>query len=84
MRSMYKLMQGVLFVGQLGFMLVTPPLVLIYFAHLLQESLGLGIWVMVVAILVGLLSSACSVVNLFRKLMKRKTDASSNDNDRKQ
>ncbi len=71
MRPFMKVMQGILFVGQLGFLLVTPPLVLIFLANLAQEKLGWGPWVMIAAILVGLLSAGCSVYNLFEKMLRK-------------
>ena len=55
MKSLNQIMQGIALVGQLGFGMITPPLVLIWLAHLAQTKLGWGMWTMVAAILIGLL-----------------------------
>ena len=72
MNSMYKLVQGITFVGQLGFMIVTPPLVLVYLAYQLQLRFGMGPWVMVLAILVGILSAISSTFTTFYKMLNKK------------
>lgn len=66
--SMMKVFKGVVLVGQLGFYLVTPPVLLAILAHWLQSRFGWGTWIMVVAIVVGLLSSASGAYNFYRKL----------------
>ena len=40
MKSLNQIMQGIALVGQLGFGMITPPLVLIWLAHLAQTKLG--------------------------------------------
>ena len=58
MKSLNQIMQGIALVGQLGFGMITPPLVLIWLAHLAQTKLGWGMWTMVAAILIGLVTAA--------------------------
>lgn len=70
-RSIQKIIRAASLVGQLGFMIITPPLVLIYLAHLAQTRLGWGVWVMLAAIAVGLLCAASSVYNFCRRLLKQ-------------
>lgn len=72
MGSLYKIMKGIIFVGQLGFMLVTPPLVLVYLAYKLQTRYDLGAWIMILAIIFGILTSASSAMNLFKKEFQNK------------
>ena len=76
MHSMYKLVQGITFVGQLGFMIVTPPLVLVYLAYQMQLHFGLGPWIMVLAILIGILSAISSTFSTFYKMLNKKRPAS--------
>ncbi|MFQ8765491.1 MAG: hypothetical protein ACLR8U_02415 [Oscillospiraceae bacterium] len=42
---MQKLCRGIALVGQLGFSLITPPVVLLWLAHWLQTKYRLGVWV---------------------------------------
>ena len=56
MRSLERLARAISFVGQIGFSLVTPPLVLIWLARLAQTKLGWGAWVMISAFVVGLIT----------------------------
>lgn len=69
LRSVQKIIRAASLVGQLGFMIITPPLVLIYLAHLAQTKLGWGVWVMLAAIVVGLLCAASSVYTFCRRLL---------------
>ena len=70
--SMYKIVQGINFVGQLGFMIVTPPLVLVYLAYQAQIHFGWGAWVMVLAILTGILTAISSTFTAFYKMLNKK------------
>ena len=54
---MQKLCRGIALVGQLGFSLITPPVVLLWLAHWLQTKYGLGVWVTILALILGLLTS---------------------------
>ena len=66
MRSLERLAKAISFVGQVGFSLITPPLVLIWLAKLAQDRLGWGVWVMLAAIVVGLITGLTSVWRLMR------------------
>ena len=70
MRSLERLARAISFVGQIGFSLVTPPLVLIWLARLAQTKLGWGAWVMLAAIVVGLITGLTSVWRLIRGFTK--------------
>ncbi len=69
LRAFQKIVRAISLAGQLGFMVITPPLVLIYLAHLLQTRFGWGVWVMLAAIVLGLVCAGCSVVNFCRRLL---------------
>ena len=68
MGSFYKFMRGITFVSQLGFMIVTPPLVLVYLAYQLQVRVGVGPWVMILAIIIGILSAVSGAMSTIYKL----------------
>ena len=69
---MQKLCRGIALVGQLGFSLITPPVVLLWLAHLLQSKYGLGVWITIVALILGLLTSASTALQFYRKLTAKK------------
>ena len=70
-RSGLKWMQGLLFVGQLAFLVITPPLTMIWLSLWLSKRFGWGEWVILAAIFIGFVSAGCSVYNLFRKMLLR-------------
>lgn len=55
--------------GQLGFTLITPPVVMALLAWWLQSRFGLGTWVMLAAIVIGLLTSAASAWKFYLQVM---------------
>lgn len=69
MRKYMKILQGVSLLGQLGFTLITPPLLLVLLGHWLQARFLLGSWVMVVCLIVGLLSSGMGAYNFYRRVL---------------
>ena len=70
MHRLGKWMRALALVGQLGFCIITPPLVLIWLAKLAQDRLGWGAWVMLAAIVVGLITGLTSVWRLIRGFTK--------------
>ncbi len=60
-----KQLQKLVWLTQLGFSLVSPPLLCIFLAHLAQTKLHWGTWIMVVGIVVGLAAAACSALSFF-------------------
>lgn len=68
MRSYMKVLRGIVLVGQLGFSLITPPVVMALLGSWLQRRFALGTWVMLLAILVGLLTSGASAYSFFRRM----------------
>ena len=69
---MQKLCRGIALVGQLGFSLITPPVVLLWLAHWLQTKYNLGVWVTILALILGLLTSASTALQFHRKLTAKK------------
>ncbi len=66
-----KLLKMVLIYTQLGFTLVTPPVVLLLLGWWLQSRLGLGTWVMVLCLAIGLVTAGTSAVQFFRNITKQ-------------
>ena len=69
MKGYLKVVKAVSVMGQLGFTILTPPLVLIMAAWWLQDRFGWGTWVMAVALLIGLITSAVSAYQLYRRVL---------------
>lgn len=69
MQALQQIIKGVMLVGQLGVTIITPPLVLTWLAHLAQTRLGWGSWVMVTAIVVGLITAFSSAYRMVRQLL---------------
>ena len=69
---MQKLCRGIALVGQLGFSLITPPVVLLWLAQWLQTKYGLGVWITILALLLGLLTSVSTALQFYRKLTAKK------------
>ena len=71
MRSFSKLLRGIALVGQLGVSIITPPVVLVLLAQWLMEKHGWGLWVMVAAIIIGLLTAFSGAWRTLKKLLPR-------------
>ena len=72
MQFMQKLCRGIALVGQLGFSLITPPVVLLWLAHWLQTKYMLGVWITILALILGLLTSVSTALQFYRKLTAKK------------
>ncbi len=68
MRPYAKVLRGIVLAGQLGFTLITPPVVMALAAEWLQSRFGLGVWVMLLALLMGLLTSGTSAYHFYRRV----------------
>ena len=51
---------------QLGMSIAVPPILCIFFGLWLQKKWGIGDWVIVVCLLVGIVSGACSFASFIR------------------
>jgi len=68
-KDMVKIARMLALFGQLGFTIVTPPIVLALLAYWLQNRFSLGGWVMVLAIVLGLAASVGGVCGYYRRVM---------------
>ena len=53
-----KLMHAVTLLGQFGFTFITPPVVMGLLGWWLQSRFGLGTWIMLICLLLGLMTFA--------------------------
>lgn len=71
MSSRAKLLRNAIWLTQLGLSVLMPPVLLLLAALWLRARFGWGVWVLIVALVVGLLSSFCSAVNFYRAVTRR-------------
>lgn len=72
MKRHAKLLRRLTMLTQLGLSVVAPPLLLIWLAIVAQRRWGVGLWATPVAIVVGLISSACGVYEFYRSVMRER------------
>ena len=58
---------------QFGLSVAMPPLICVFAALMLQKHFGVGNWVMICAIVVGFISSACTFVNFVKTYSKKES-----------
>jgi len=68
MKNVMKMARMLALFGQLGFTVVTPPVVLSVLANWLRERFLLGTWIMLLAIVLGLAASVGGVVQYCRRV----------------
>lgn len=71
MRFWMQAVRNVVLLGQIGFSLVTPPVVMGLLGWWLQARFGLGVWCMALCLIVGVMSSVASALRLYRRLMSK-------------
>ena len=69
MKNYLKVARLVTTFGQLGFTLITPPVVMALLGWWLQSRFGLGTWVMILCLLVGLLCAGTSGYRFLQRVM---------------
>ena len=69
MKAWMKLIRTMTLLGQLGFTLITPPVVMALLGWWLQSRFGLGVWVMLICLVIGLLTAAASALRFYRRVM---------------
>ena len=69
MKNYLKVARLVTTFGQLGFTLITPPVVMALLGWWLQSRFGLGTWVMILCLLVGLLCAGTSGYRFIQRVM---------------
>ena len=60
--------KGVTLVSQIGFLIVCPPIVMALLGHWLSERFGLGSWIVIVMLVIGLLSAGSSAWSMIKGL----------------
>lgn len=66
-----RLLSRISLLTQLGLSIVTPPILAVLFALWLQKRFDVGDWVLLAAILVGIVSGVSSVFSLVRREAER-------------
>ena len=70
MKNYLRIARLVVAFGQLGFTLITPPVVMSLVGWWLQSRFGLGTWVMLVCLAIGLLTAAASAWQFYLRVME--------------
>lgn len=60
--------KGIAMVSQIGFLIVCPPIVMALLGYWLSSRFGLGSWVIILLLIVGLLSAASSAWSMIKSL----------------
>lgn len=68
-----------MWVGQFGFSVIFPTLFFLLLAVWLQNTFGLGVWILVVLGILGILTSISTTRSCLRSLRKAAEDASSRE-----
>ena len=69
MKSYMKIARLIAMFGQLGFTLITPPVVMALLGWWLQSRLGWGSWIMIIFLLIGLTTSGVSAYQFYLRVM---------------
>ncbi len=70
-KSVSRALSDLMWVGQLGFSLVTPPVLLGVLGMYLCNKKGMGSWVVIALIIVGVLTAISTAKGLYRDYKKR-------------
>lgn len=70
-KDLIRILSRITLLTQLGLTFLTPPVLLTLGALWLQERFGTGDWLVVTALLVGLLSGACGAWQLLSAELKK-------------
>ena len=70
-KSVSRALSDLMWVGQLGFSLVTPPVCMGLLGMYLSAKKGVGAWVVILLIAVGVLTAAATAKSLYRDYKKR-------------
>lgn len=70
MKKAVKLIKAAALLGQFGFSVITPPVFLTLGAWWLQRRFDLGVWIMIAAIAVGILTAVSSGYRMLRRVLE--------------
>ena len=62
------------YLTQFGLSVILPPLLLVFLGVWLSDRYGIGVWLTIVLLLCGLVSSGCSIYRFFRIFVKETRD----------
>ena len=68
------ILQGLSMLTQLGVSVALPPILCIFAGIWIQKKWGIGDWVIVVSLLVGLISGACNFASFIRTAKAKVTE----------
>lgn len=68
-KSFFSAMKGLSWLTQLGFSIICPPLLCVFAALKLKQRFLLGDWIVIVALVVGVLSSVCSFITFAKQMI---------------
>lgn len=75
MKQSGKLVKNLMWLSQLGLSILTPPLLCIWGCSWLQGRFGIGPWLMIVAIVLGLGASVSSAMGFYAMVKRQNTDS---------
>ena len=67
MKSFFQLVRTAAVFGQLGFTLITPPVLMTLLGWWLNSRFSLGVWVIAVFLLLGLVTAGATARRLWKK-----------------
>lgn len=67
-KYLQEVMKGMVMVGQLGFSLVTPPLLLGALGLWLKNRFGLGSWIVLLMLFIGIMTLISTARSYFRDI----------------
>ena len=62
------------YLTQFGLSVILPPLLLVFLGVWLSDRYGIGVWLTVVLLLLGLVSSGCSFYRFFKTFVRETRD----------
>lgn len=71
MKPYVKILRALTWLTQLGFSLVTPPLVLVWLCSWLQRRYSIGPWLSLAGLVVGLITAGCTAYQFYQHTKKR-------------
>ena len=62
------------YLTQFGLSVILPPLLLVFLGVWLSDRYGIGVWLTIVLLLCGLVSSGCSIYRFFKVFIRETRD----------